>query len=253
LGVASLLIAAGDLLDLKANKTKPNFARKRILGTRGKSRMKSNNAPSPDDAGERFPSLLELVEAVKKFLSDALGGDATTGAGREATLLYKFSNVSQAKTDAVVAACLSDWHSFVQDFDKEDREPMDLDDVVVLLIHRTYNRMRRQKYRDDQMNEQLAMGRAKGNDGETLPFDPAMQPWRLGSVKNLQEEIAVVLKDRSPRDRLIIELRYFAEMKPKEIVERVKAAMPGTPVSEAVVSRVLQRFADDLRPRVSDA
>ncbi|MFO0863747.1 MAG: hypothetical protein U0744_03665 [Gemmataceae bacterium] len=215
--------------------------------------MKPSDRLSPDEPTEYFPSLLELVEAVKKFLADALSGDAATGPSREAAMLYKFSNVSQAKTDAVVAACLSDWHSFVQEFNEADRDPVDLDDVVVLLIHRTYNRMRRQKYRDDQMNEQLSKGRAKGSDGEALPFDPAMQPWRLGSAKNLQEEIAVLMKERSPRDCLIIELRYFGELKPKQIVERVKATMPGTPISEAVVSRVLQRFADDLRPRLSDS
>lgn len=206
----------------------------------------------PADSPEGFPSLPELAEAVKNFLAQALHGGAASGPVREATLLYKFSKASQQKTADVVAACLSDWHSFVREADDADREPMDLDDVVVLLIRRTYNRVRRQKYRDDQMSEQLAKGRAKARDGEMLPFDPAMQPWRLGTVKNLEEEIAFILKDRSPRDRFIIELRYFAELKPKEIVQRVKAEMPGTPVSEAVVSRVLQRFADDLRPRVSD-
>ncbi|MBX9681849.1 MAG: hypothetical protein K2X38_24075 [Gemmataceae bacterium] len=211
--------------------------------------MPSEERPDNPDG---FPSPPELAEAVKRFLAEALQGDSASGPVREATLLYKFSTASQQKTADVVAACLSDWHSFVREFENGDREPMDLDDVVVLLIHRTYNRMRRQKYRDDQMNEQLAKGRSKTRDGEMLPFDPAMQPWRLGAVKNLEEEIAFILKDRSPRDRFIIELRYFAELKPKDIVQRVKAEMPRIPVSEAVVSRVLQRFADDLRPRVSD-
>ena len=70
-------------------------------------------------------------------------------------------------------------------------------------------------------------------------------------MKNLEEEIALLLWKRSVRDRMVIELRYFGELKPAEIVAKVKEALPGVRISRPGISRILAKFEDELRPRLT--
>ncbi len=198
------------------------------------------------------PSLPDVIEATEQLLRTALRAGRPHGVQWEVTELYRAADASRHKTEALLAACLSDWHSFVRDLENAGDEPLSLDQVTTLLVHRAYNRHRRKEYRDKQMAKQVEHAHVRGRDGEQLPFDP---PARSSdeALKNLSEEIAFLMAERSLRDRLIIELRYFGGFAPAEIIPRVRAACPEASISAATISRVLQKFEDELRPRLEPA
>jgi hypothetical protein len=183
---------------------------------------RNDEANTPSDGQPSIPTLKDVIEAIKKLLYAAVQKDRPEGIDKEVTVLYKVVDGSQRKTDALVAACLSDWQSFIKDLQCPDHQPLNADKAAILLIHRTFNRWRRKKYRDDQSAEQVDRANVKDKDGEFLPFDPAMPAWRQEAVKFSEEIIAIVVAGFSPRDRMIVELLYFEEMTGKEIVRKLK-------------------------------
>ena len=77
--------------------------------------MSTPNQPAgPTGGAGELPSLVELIAKIKAFLAVALRSNHPSPAEREATILYKESEESKHRTDAVVAGCLSDWHSLLQ-------------------------------------------------------------------------------------------------------------------------------------------
>ena len=128
---------------------------------------------------------------------------------------------------------------------------MSLTEVSERLIHRAYLHKRRRGYRDKQMGQQIARANVRGEDGELLPFNPPAPQEGEIFLEDLEEVIALVLKDRSVRDRMILEMR-LDELTYEAIVEKIKAALPRESISQATVSRVVERFRDELRGHLED-
>jgi hypothetical protein len=130
-------------------------------------------------------------------------------------------------------------------------EAVSMADLAALFIQRAYNRMRRQNAADRRLAHQVAQGQVRGKDGDLLPFDPAAPPPSEELVKILHEEIAVLLQERSGRDRLVIEL-WLDGLIYEKIVERVRLDLPDEAVSTATISRIIDRFRDDLHHRLRE-
>jgi hypothetical protein len=197
--------------------------------------------------------MAEVLREAETLLRAALQEGRPKGTSWEVVRLYHDTDQSRGKTEAVLAACLSNWQGVAQHIDEamqEDR-PLEIGEITSMLIHKAFLRKRCKDYRDRQMAEQVARAKVTGSNGEYLPFDPADLGERKQSLKLFGEEIALVLKERSVRDRMVIELRADG-YSPREIVDKVKAALPDEPMSEPTVSRIIQRFGDDLRRLLDD-
>jgi hypothetical protein len=207
--------------------------------------------------GRPLPAAVDMAEVIDeamRLLRAALEEGRPDGVAREALRIYWGADDPSHKTEATHAAFLSHWPSFLaylEDSGAQDR-PLAKEEIAALLIHRTRLRQRRREYRDEQMAQQVDRAHARGSDGERLPFDPAAPRARGEALKSLREEIDSVVMNYPVRDRMIIELRYFAELPPKQIVEAVRKALPDEPISLATVSRVLAKFEDDLRRRLRE-
>jgi hypothetical protein len=205
-------------------------------GSEGTSRRR-------EDKANEF--VLALVDHAITLLREALQQGRRTDAVR----LYRgHAN----DTAATAAAILSAWQTFARHPDEEELpEMVSMTDLAARFIRRACQRMRRKDYRDQQMAEQVARGHPRGSAGQYLPFDPADPREREEVMKNLPLEIEEVLGERSERDRRVVEL-WVEGHTYEEIVERVRAELPGEPVSAATVHRIIERFRDEMRGRLED-
>lgn len=208
------------------------------------------NAGRKDDTPDPFM----LLDEVMRLIHDALQEGRPKGIAWEAKRLYEGSDDPRHKSDATKAAFLSNWSSFARYLAevRPETEALDKEAIAALFIHHTFNRWRRKTYRDKQMDRQVARANVDGQDGDNLPFDPEDRKAREESVKNLHEVIASILGKRSVRDRMVLELKYFAELNYTAIVQEVKKALPGEPISPAAISRIVEHFVDELRDRLKD-
>lgn len=196
----------------------------------------------------RQPSELMLVLLERAM--DLIRGALREGRRNAAAKLYRGN---ENDTKATAGALLSAWETFAHhlDCDEEMLESVSMAELAALLIRRAYNRMRRKDYGDRKLADQVARSRVRGKDGDLLPFDPAAPPQTDDVVKILPEEIAAVLRQRSERDRLVIELWLDGDVYEK-IVECVRATLPEEAVSTATISRIIDRFRDDLHQRLRE-
>jgi hypothetical protein len=205
--------------------------------------------------GEAFPEsadiqsnqrMLELLTEAMRLIRSALA----EGRRNDAVRLY---HANEDDSRATAGALLSAWSTFVRYLDH--REELNatpaLPDLAAQFIHRAYLRLRREKYRARQIQEQLDTGRAVGKDGSQLPFDPVDPRQREEVLKNVRLEIAEVLGRRPPRDRCVIE-KWVEGFGYEEIVEQVRAALPGEKISLATVSRIVQSFCDEMQRSLQD-
>ncbi len=198
--------------------------------------------------------MIELLNAVMKLLRAALVQDRPQGVAREAVRLYHGSDDPSHKTEATQAAFLSNWPDFVRYCDEigRDDEPLSNEHLAALYIHHTFNRRRRKDRRDKQLAHEVARATLHGEDGEQMPFDPKDSREKEDFLKNVSEEMALSLESRSPRDRMVLELKYFHGLDPKTIVERVKVALPDVSISQPTISRIVARFEDEMRRRLKE-
>ncbi|HTU21907.1 MAG TPA: hypothetical protein VMG10_27965 [Gemmataceae bacterium] len=201
----------------------------------------------------KLPFLEDVLKATEQLLRTALQKGTPKGIEREAVKLYHDTEDSKGKTAAMLGACLSSWESLVGQLNvsSEEDRPLSLTEVSERLIHRAYLHKRRRGYRDKQMGQQIARANVRGEDGELLPFNPPAPQEGEIFLEDLEEVIALVLKDRSVRDRMILEMR-LDELTYEAIVEKIKAALPRESISQATVSRVVERFRDELRGHLED-
>jgi hypothetical protein len=187
------------------------------------------------------------------MLRTALRKGRPQGVEWEVLDLYRDTDDSTGKTLALLGACLSGWESLAPDLEAiiQQEGPLSLEEIAALLIHRTHLRKRRREYRDRQMAQQVDRANVRGPDGELLPFDPQAPGEREELLKNLEELIAELLEERSVRDRMVLDL-WLNGHTYKAIVERAQAALPNEPISEPTVSRIVDRFRDDLRDRLAE-
>lgn len=196
-------------------------------------------------------NMQELLKEVTDFLRVALNQNRPKGVATEALRLYHGAESPIHKTEQFQGAILSNWPSFVEYASHlgQDDEPLTREKLVTLLIHHTFNRKRRKDYADKKMEDAIARAAVPGKDGALMPFDPADPKSKGDFTKFLLEEIDQVLEGRSPRDRLVIQLRYFEDLDHKAIIEQVKQVMPDEPISPATITRIIAKFEDDLRAR----
>jgi hypothetical protein len=195
----------------------------------------------------------EVLDAVERMLRDALRKGRPSGVEWEVVNLYRGTDDPRNKTEALKAACLSGWESFEKCVDALPHDgPLSLEEAAGLLIHRAYLRKRRADYRDDQVARQVSRANVRGRDGEFRPFDPPAPACGDESLKKLEGLIADLLEERSVRDRLVFDLFLHGHTY-EAIVEQVKAALPGESSSIAGVSRIVNRFRDELRARLEEA
>jgi len=215
--------------------------------------QRSDKAKNPKERGT-MPPMETVIADVEKLLKAALQeGRPTKTPEREAVELYQGTSDPRGKTAAMLAACLSDWPSFARHLDNSGRDegPLTMDEITALLVHRVYLRKRRTEYRDDQMHGQLRRANVRGGNGEFIAFDPEdPRNWEQ-SMNELREEIAYVLGGRSVRDRMVLEL-WLNQHTGKAIVEMIEKDLPGHRISEATVSRIVERFQDELRGRMDE-
>jgi hypothetical protein len=203
--------------------------------------------------------MLDLLQVAMDLIHKAL----REGRRNDGTQLYR-GNAND--TAATAAALLSAWPSFAGQLDAEAELPetVTLPELAVRFIRKAYNRMRRQKRRQDQMTDQVARGQTRDTNGEQTLLDFAdprhkevadplqKQEW----VENLTRVIGEVVGSRSERDRLVIELwlegHADEEITYKKIVERVGAELPKAPISITGVCRILDRFKDEMRGRLEE-
>jgi hypothetical protein len=209
-----------------------------------------------DDRNENTPDpfMLELLDEAMKLIRAALKEGRPHGIVWEAKRLYEASDDPSHKSEATKAAFLSNWPSFARYLAEagQETESLSKEQIAVIFIHHTFKRWRRKTYRDKQMDGQVARGYVPGEDGELMPFNPEDRKAREESVKNLQEEIAFILGKRSVRDRMVLEMKYFGELNHASIVQEVRKVLPGEPISPATISRIVERFADELRDRLNE-
>jgi serine/threonine protein kinase len=201
-------------------------------------------------AGKGTPRMAEVLSAVEQMLRGALRKGRPTGVEWEVIDLYRNADDSRGKTESLLAACLEGWEEFVGALDALPQErPLSLDEVAALLIHRAYLRKRREDYWDRHMSEQVDRANVRGPDGELLPFDPPAPGGGEDALKQLEELIANLLEGRSVRERMVLDL-YLNGHTYAAIVEKVKESLPGEPISQPTVSRIVERFRDELRSRL---
>jgi hypothetical protein len=214
---------------------------------------KGNEEADGVKPGKATPSLEELCRAVEQMLRTALRKGRPRGVEWEVVDLYRDTDDSTGRTLAVLGACLSGWESLAPDLEAlaGQEGPLSLEDIAALLIHRTHLRKRRRDYRDQQMARQVDRANVRAPDGEILPFDPQAPEERQDFLKNLEELIATLLAERSVRDRMVLDL-YLHGHTYAAIVEAVQAALPDERLSQPTVSRIVERFRDELRARLKD-
>lgn len=201
-----------------------------------------SSVPDPTPPSEFMLALLNrAVEQIREALHQGHLNDAAR--------IYQ----GNGNTLATQGALLSAYQSFLRELDAGEDQPeaLDVAELAGVFVHRTWNRMRRKQYRDDQMAEQVWRAHAPGKNGELLPFDPVDPHERDDLVKKLRLEIAEVLGKRSARDRYLIGLKS-AKHTGKEIVQKVRIAFPEQSLSEAGVSRVYHAFLDELRDHLRE-
>jgi len=193
--------------------------------------------------------MLALVDRAMEVLREALRAGRPAGVAREAVKIHRDN---ENDTKATAAAFLSAWTSFARNLDDaaDSPESLTLPELTARLIHRTYLRKRRKDYRDRQMADQVERANVRGNDGRYLPFDPQDPIEQNELMKNLPDEIASVLSGWSVRDRMVLELWLDREHTYEKIVEAIKTALPGQPISTATVQRIVERFCDEMRGRL---
>jgi hypothetical protein len=194
--------------------------------------------------------MLQLLREAMNLVHQAL----REGRRNDATQLYHGNDGDSLATEG---ALLSAWSSFAGQLDAEAELPetVTMPELAARFIHKTYNRWRRKKRRDDQMNQQTARGQTRDADGASTPLDFAdhRQPEELKNLSlELGEVIKKVLGTRSVRDRLVIEL-WIEGHTYEVIVERVQAALPKARISPATVQRIVERFRDEMRGELGGA
>lgn len=214
---------------------------------------KENEEAGYGNPCDKIPSLEDVLHETEKLLRAALQKGRPQGIEKEAVKLYHDTDDSKGKTAAMLAACLSNWNSLVQQLNlcSEEDLPLSLEEVTVWLIHRAYLHKRRKGYQNKKMDQQIARANVRGQDGELLPFDPPAAAERKIFLEDLEEVIALVMKEHSVRDRMVLEL-WLDEHTYEEVVAKIKAELPGEAISQATVSRIVERFRDELRGRLEE-
>jgi chromatin segregation and condensation protein Rec8/ScpA/Scc1 (kleisin family) len=214
---------------------------------------KENEGTGGRKEGKEVPSMEDVIKETEKLLRAALQKGRPEGIEWKAVKLYHDTDDSKGKTAAMLAACLSNWESLVQQLERcsTEDEPLSVEEVTARLVHRSHLRKRRKNYRDKQMDQQTARANVRSDDKEFRPFDPPAPEDGEISLKDLEEEIALLLEKRSIRDRMVLEL-WLDEYTYEEIVEKIKATLPSEPICPATVTRIVQRFRDELRGRLEE-
>jgi hypothetical protein len=192
--------------------------------------------------GQEF--MLALLDHAMNLIRTAL----RAGTRNAATQLYRGNEDDSLATKG---ALLSAWETFVQDLDQGGPLPdaVGMPELAARFVRRAYNRMRRQQYRERRMQEELSAGRGRDAEGELLTFDPPDVAGQAEILKILPLEIAEVLGEQPERERRVLEL-WLQEHTYAEIVRQVKEELPGTAISQPMVSRIVNRFTDEMRGRL---
>ena len=212
-------------------------------------REKDGKVNRKEDTPDSF--MLEMLAEAMRLIRAALKEGRPKGIAWEARRIYEGADDPSHKSLAAQAALLSDWPSFAQYLAGagQDTEVLNKEQVAGLFIHHTFNRWRRKIRRDKQMERQVARANVSREDGEILPWDPVDPDARKESLKNLREEIAIILGKRSERDRLVLEMKYFGGLNYVTIVQEVRKVLPEESISESTISRIVDRFEDELLER----
>ncbi|MCI0456721.1 MAG: hypothetical protein L0Z62_07050 [Gemmataceae bacterium] len=203
-------------------------------------RCLQQNGPPNWSEEKRSAWLEEAIRCLREALREGRRDDAT-----------KLYRGHQNDTEAMTAALLSVWQTFVDhpgSFEELSESATDVD-IAGFFMRLACRRMRRKRHADQRVAAQVAWASVRGMEGDILPFDPEDPKGNDEFVKNTRREIAEVLGKRSPHERFVIEMR-MAGYTGREIVERVKEEFPDAPNSAATVSRIWDRFRDELWARL---